>query len=412
MKLLNKITTITLLIVSAHFLTINAETQENLNSETTKGLLSFFSNSSKNTPAQESNLTENNLPFVIQDINEEDDLKCYHCCNPCPPPKRLCLCQLCAKTICAKCAKFLEVKAKQEKVQNLWANTISTCKMCAFKARLFKLWSKYIRAKDVCVKGNVVHGTRYKASMSRSSNLNNYKLGSVIDFETVRDDPNSDLISTTTYRAPITGYYVVSARACALIQDLQSSKPLTGTPIAVAKIYVNGEVILDAHSAFLGFGEFQNSTISGIICLNAGDLVDIRYALEIINNSQGQGNYNGTITLCGSPTKKDTCFAIHYLSSRSQTMCCPPPDFYCGHPQNYCDHHCHPHGNHYGYNHGNYHGCYDGYCYHRGENETEENNFFDDIEELESEYGINLEDDEFNMFLENDTAPNYTTPQS
>src|SRR5690606_31518376 len=70
---------------------------------------------------------------------------------------------------------------------------------------------------------------------------------------------------------------------------------------------------------FLTFGNFQQSDLSFLLLLRAGEELTVSYEMLVVDDSSGLIPYVGTATLVGGPER--TIFNIHYVAS----LCSPTP---------------------------------------------------------------------------------------
>ncbi len=216
-------------------------------------------------------------------------------------------------------------------------NELNLHKLCSRKIKAHKGEFKELCVenfdfgKDLCIPGqltaaNLVNCTKYAASTAYSVKTN-YTLGTLLNFNAILDDPNSNLTSAPTiYTVPLSGYYSVTMQVDQ--QNLVPSSPLNpilGAPTANPQILVNGIVHREVYSAYLTFSNQQKTTISGLIKLNKGDLVQAKYNVLAIDQTLGLIPVVGTIDILGNGTDEQSVFLIHMLSA----TCGPNP---CGTP--------------------------------------------------------------------------------
>jgi len=108
-------------------------------------------------------------------------------------------------------------------------------------------------------------------------------------------------------------------------RDLIGAETILGTPVSNIEILVNGVLFRQSFAPFLSFHNGQNSTISGLISLTAGDLRTTRYNVLVMTDA-GFIPYVGTITMLGNGSEENaSVLKIHYLSSDcTDQVECPP----------------------------------------------------------------------------------------
>ncbi len=242
--------------------------------------------------------------------------------------KKGCFTWLSANHLRAEDAAFNTSCTKTANAEIINANTINVKDLNACNVNAIKttnLCSDSIQTTDLCVKGNIKHCMKYKAYLSITGvPVNPYTLGTVIDFDTIEDDPNGNATigAGAKYTAPVNGYYMVTFGS-GLNSILPGGPVLSGIPVTRPQVIVNGTPILKAFDSFLSFdGPFQNSVLSGLIYLEAGDVVQATLEIYYIDPVTGIGSYAGNVDLASGIT--NTYMIVHYLSSDCDTLECPP----------------------------------------------------------------------------------------
>jgi hypothetical protein len=312
--------------------------------------------------------------------NQDEAVRHWDDCWDCHS-QRLKVKKLCAKfaKICKadieklrvkkECAKWLDAKhidaeeirtnslcAKDASAEHLGANHIAVrdldaCNVCA----------QQISTHDVCVNGNVEHCTAYKAHVSFSQPYL-YTLGADIDFDTIVDDPNGNVLTgPTRYIVPKTGYYIVTL-GVGIQSEIMGGPAIAGIPVTRPEITVNGLRIIKGYESFLSFGgPFQNNVLTGVFKFNAGDDVRARFRIFYLDPMTGLQEYPGQIVFeaVGAQGQmfSETYMVVHYLSSECPVACpcpqaslCDIPEITCPHIEvdchehhDCCDHHHHDH---------------------------------------------------------------------
>lgn len=365
-------------------LSLNAVT----NKAETRGLFSSWwgednqtvAQETKTAPAQEVTQQNADVDAIIENLDQvsEDGLRCMKCC----PPKRLKVCEVCAKRIYTMClfaeiAKIKNLCTKRAKIEKIWAYVVNTCKLCAHKAKIEHLWShkafiecarleklcsehanietlhtdktythtlcaKYARIKKLCA---VDTCSNYKAHVSLSGPFVGYTLDAPIKFNTIVDDPNGNIDNSgpsTKYIIPKSGYYVFTMETDA--SNVRGPGIIVGQPVLHSQIRVNGIDVIHADVAMLSFANNVYTNLSGVLHVQKGDFIECAETVFVLDPTAGLINYvNGQLDFNNPippiPNHDPiTYFLIHYLSSD-----CAPEDCACGWEEcneGPCDHDC------------------------------------------------------------------------
>jgi hypothetical protein len=144
-------------------------------------------------------------------------------------------------------------------------------------------------------------------------------LGTIVDFDTILDDPNGNVFfGPTRYIAPRSGYYIVSVQIDQT--NLAGSAQVLGLPITGLALLVNNVIFKQSFVPYLSFHDAQNATLTALISLKAGDEVTTTYNVYVLTDAGGFQPYAGTVQLFGNGTDEaSSAFKIHLLSND-----CPP----------------------------------------------------------------------------------------
>ncbi|MCF7799924.1 hypothetical protein K9L05_03220 [Candidatus Babeliales bacterium] len=359
---------IKLLLVVFLFGSLNAGKKIETSSPETKGLFESSVPSSSDMSA----LIEDLDILEARGYNHHN----YNCC----PPKRLNVCEICAKKIYVKCleAKVARIKdlfAKKAKIERIWSKVVSTCNLCAYKAKIDKLWVDKEFVKDLYVCKEKVDKlwandicfddlcTKYKADLTISTTLVGYNLGTDIAFNTIVDDPNhnASLNPSYIYTVPKTGYYVFTLAVDGT--NLQGADIINGAPITVPSVWINGTCLIATQNAYLTFSMSQRTMLTAVAILKKDDVLSAR--MDIMWQKPGAGlvPYVGTVDLLNG--KKNTFFIIHYLSSNCYCKPCDMQHCECSinYEHSHMDHdYCDDHHENYNHGHHGYDYCDDYGC--------------------------------------------------
>jgi hypothetical protein len=191
---------------------------------------------------------------------------------------------------------------------------------------------------------NFVPNTNYKAAVGLSFD-GVYLLGSDINWDVIVNDPNGNVaLAPFSYTAPATGYYSLTFDVNH--HGLAGAATIAGIPIGQLTLEVNGVLLRDTYAPFLSFSPSQNSALSTLALLNAGDVVKMRYNVLVLDPALGLIPYVGTVILEGNAHfNGKSGFAIHFLSpangAQPPVACqvCPPVVISCAcvEPGSFCN---------------------------------------------------------------------------
>ncbi|MCF7899631.1 hypothetical protein K9L05_03215, partial [Candidatus Babeliales bacterium] len=334
---------IKLLLVVFLFGSLNAEKKIETRSPETKGFLSGLFGGK--TEEVKSNLPSNSdIAALIEDLDTLEAKGYNHHNYNCCPPKRLNVCEICARKIYVKCleAKVARIKclfARKAKIEKIWSKVISTCDLCAKKAKIEKLWvdCEFVKRLSACeAKINKLYAndicfddlcTKYRADLEITNTVFGYVLGDNVPYDTIVDDPNNNVSLTPYphYKAPKTGYYVVSIGFDSTNLRGIVPTPITGTPVSHPEIIINGVHYLHEDSVFLTFVPNLQTVLTTILPLKKGDMLSSRFGVLFETESGAVIEYPGLIDITNKP--HHSFMRVHYLSSTCQ---CKPCDIqYC-----------------------------------------------------------------------------------
>lgn len=183
-------------------------------------------------------------------------------------------------------------------------------------------------ANDACINnlkvGALQQCGKYRATMTFAANQS-YTLGDIVEWDTILDDPNNNIsfIPNAQYTAPLSGYYTILLQ---LDQDnIQGADVILGTPVANLELLVNGTLFRQTFVPFLTFHNEQKATVSGLLSLNAGDVVTSRFRVLVMADGVGLTDYVGTVNILGTGIEENgSVFKIHLLSVDCLDLPCVP----------------------------------------------------------------------------------------
>lgn len=232
--------------------------------------------------------------------------------------KLLCACKVHAGCIESQNINAGQVDTRVLNTDSFCAQNIKSSSVCVDNlgvkdnACIETLTANDLQAGDLCVTGLTSLGEvcgLYRAIANFSAEAS-YTLGDDLNFDNVIDDPNSDVSLPFAYTAPVEGYYLVNAHVSQ--RDLITPSPVLGAPTAVLQLVVNGQVVRSLMTSFMSFSNHQQSNMTGVLRLMAGDVLTVRYIVNRLSDA-------GFVPVDGSVTIEDGLqsseIVIHYLSS-------------------------------------------------------------------------------------------------
>ncbi len=260
---------------------------------------------------------------------KKDFSECWDCSND------LTLKKLCAQRIKAKCidSKIMDTEqlnasqigvsklcvTDQFSTNEISGNIINATSLCATNLVASTGCIGQFTANSACVgqltAADFLQCSKYAATVIFSSNTI-YTLGTTVGFDTILDDPNSNVTLAPgymSYTAPLTGYYIVTVQIDQL--GLNGANTVVGLPVTNIELFVNGTITRQTFVPYLSFHDAQKGNYSALLGLKAGDVLTTRYNVFVMNDSSGFIPYAGTVTIEGNPGAENaSLFKIHLLS--------------------------------------------------------------------------------------------------
>lgn len=251
--------------------------------------------------------------------------------------------KLCVKCVQAQCIKSENITAnnvcaQSVEVSDLFAENETANNICVpGMVQSGQVWSDKSYSNSICAQtanfgtacinnltvGNLNHCVKWRAAVTNSADIV-YNLGSPINWNSVLDDPNSNVsLSPFTYTVPASGYYLLTLHID--INSLAGGSIIAGSPISITEILVNGNELRSQFSPFLSFNDQQSTSLTSLCLLNAGDVLTTIFNILIFDQSSGLIPYIGTVALkSNGQFAGQSGFGIHYLSSLNCTQqICP-----------------------------------------------------------------------------------------
>ena len=257
------------------------------------------------------------------------DIKCYKKLKACEFwAEKADIEKLCAEKLDAKEACLGSCVSDSLDAQNICVNQLGASNACIQDLNAARGSVQSLTVNDLCVANslranNFLNCGKYRAAATYSANVV-YNLGSDINFDTVLDDPNSNLqVAPTRYTVPVSGYYMASFKYD-VSNLISASGPLLGSPIGNPQILVNGVVINDMYTAWLTFANRQKLILSTLMRLKPGDIITLRYNILALD-STGAINVAGTVDVAGTGLQDgNSNFQISFLNADCTDMPCEP----------------------------------------------------------------------------------------
>lgn len=265
----------------------------------------------------------------------------------CSCGNQLTLCKLCVKKECAHYIKARDIcvsdklKAVNFEVMSETANTICA-QTVQSNAGAFNILNSNIMCSqrgtinNLCVNdltvGNLNHCAKWRAAVTLGADTS-YSLGSPIQWDTVLDDPNGNIaMGPFSYTAPVSGYYIITLHMDA--SNLSGTGLISGVPVGQMNVLINGNPLRSQSSGYLTFNNRQNSSLTSLCLISAGDVITMNYQVLILDPVSGLTSYVGSVDIDANGTfPGESGFAIHYLSSLNcnPVVCqtCPPVQIPC-----------------------------------------------------------------------------------
>lgn len=240
----------------------------------------------------------------------------------------ICTDSIAVPELCTEAVKTQKVCAQDANVARLCVRAERVNELCADRAQISRLGTNNLNAHNVCISGSLRSCSPLSARAAASSDYL-YNLGDVLTFDLVLADSSGSIEQLPTrYIAPESGNYLITAQINT--RDLTGPTIISGVPVGVVEIYVEGLLRRKSFVPYLAFSTEQSVISTSLIHLNQNDEVLVRYKVLVLDPSLGLIEYPGQVTVLGAPVTAFRSFIfIHYLSSDCDTLECPPCDLQC-----------------------------------------------------------------------------------
>ncbi len=255
--------------------------------------------------------------------------------------EHICACRIDALEICTTKLEAEHINAQDETVNNICVSQVAqAAQVQALNVNTNTLCARTGTINTLCVdnlqvSNPVGNDTKYKAAVTVAADIN-YTLGTPVDWNVILDDPNGNVaLGPFSYTVPVTGYYELDFHLKS--NTLAGAQTITGIPVGLLNILINGNPLRQLQSPFLSFSNDQNANLSSLVILSAGDVITMTYDTLVYVQVGGLIKYVGTINLEGNGAfAGESGFIIHFLSPLSggvtpPVMCpvCPEVSISC-----------------------------------------------------------------------------------
>lgn len=236
----------------------------------------------------------------------------------------ICYAELSSQKVCSKDAISETLSAQKACVGSLGAKDI-----CAININATNAGVSNLVANNACISGNLRAANfqpcgKYRAAITFSADTS-YVLGSAVNWNTVLDDPNSNVsLGPTLYTVPLSGYYLVTIQIDQHDLIPASGNPILGTPVVLIELLINGVVSRQAFVPYLSFTSEQNSLLTAMILANAGDKLSSDFKVLAVDPVLGLIPVAGSVTIDADGSSLKSLFTVHLLSVTCTDMPCAP----------------------------------------------------------------------------------------
>lgn len=212
--------------------------------------------------------------------------------------------ELCAETLSGGSLCVNQAMAQKGDFDSICVSNLNSSNNCFQNVTATNMGVSNLVANDLCVPGqlkaaNFLNCGKYRASVAFSV-PQTYTLGNNLAFDSILDDPNSNIsFSPTTYTVPVSGYYVLTLKVN--VSNLQSSSgPILGSPVANPEVYLNGNLSREIFLPWLTFNNESKVLLTSLISLLAGDKVTMKYKVKALDAASGLIDVIGTVDIFGN----------------------------------------------------------------------------------------------------------------
>ncbi len=249
---------------------------------------------------------------------------------------------------CGQSASFKSLQAESFVANNICAQKVQAVESWSDKSYNNTLCAQSASIKNLCVTNLQVEDSElcniYRASVTFNGNTL-YTLGTPLNWDTILDNPDNDItLSPFQYKVAVgeSGYYSLSFHLDT--SNLSGADVISGPPIGLQTVLVNGNKLIDQQTPYLTFSNDQTANLSGLVLLHAGDVITMKYDVLVLTSSGGFTPYAGTVTIQANGLfPGQSSFTIIQLSTfctgNNPVNCppCPPVGIPCTPVTNKCD---------------------------------------------------------------------------
>lgn len=251
-----------------------------------------------------------------------DDIDVERVCAECIIAKKAKIHKIVANDICAQTAEINTLSVQNETANNLCVpGMIQAAQVLSVSSNSNSLCAASANIGTACISNltvsNFLTCVKYRAAVTSAVDTT-YVLGTPINWTVILDDPNNSVaLSPFSYTVPVSGYYLINFNIESA--NLAGAATITGIPVSLLTVLVNGTPLIQQQAPFLSFSQNQYANLSSLVLLNSGDIVTMTYNVLVQDPVLGLSNYVGTMTIeANGQFAGESGFAIHYQSSLVQ----------------------------------------------------------------------------------------------
>lgn len=251
-------------------------------------------------------------------------IKIYDLCVKCLEARRVNAGYLSADEVDSHAICVDRLKASDICTESLTVNgAFGTSVVTAPQANINNLVANSACVTDLTVGGVFTNCVKRIAAAAVSTDFV-YTLGDLLNFDSILADPQGNLtVAPTAYTVPVTGYYLITMQTDLANLLTDSGSPILGTPVSALTVYANGIDKRVTYAPFLTFSSVQKVNLSGLVQLNAGDVVTAALDVLVVDPVAGEQELAGTAVLLGDGSDGLSSFSIIYLGSICDGNPCP-----------------------------------------------------------------------------------------
>jgi len=218
--------------------------------------------------------------------------------------------QLCAPLFSGPSACLSQITSDRADFNNACLGNLSANIACVQNLNTPNANLGNVVANNLCVPGELKAKikvcSQYEATAVYSA-LTTYNLGDLLNFNLILSNASGALTSSpTSYTAKVAGNYIVMFQIDQ--QNLVPTPafgPILGVPVANPQIILNGVIHREQYSSYLTFFNQQRSTMTALVRLAVGDVMQFKYKVLAVNQASGITEIAGTVDILGNGSTND-----------------------------------------------------------------------------------------------------------